>query len=384
MARGKAIPPSSSSTGVDPEFRFDGVSPPNFFGAFAATRMLLDAGHRRILHLTDRIGIRSASRVRGFEGPSPRGWARCPCRPPAVREQLQRRSPCGNVATLAEDEGFTAAFCMNDFIAVGVLEAVTELGRRVPDDFAIIGFDDLPCADMANPRLSTMRVDRAALGREAVAHDAVSLPPSGRAPPGMSLTPSSRCPAAQLPRKTIMTYDPASANPLAGNPLETRGEMQRALLDLSIRLVPFFSRGNARVRSRRRRGSFRPGPLPIWKALRGLSGVLLPLPQAAEVSRIGTVMRTGSPTAPTLNIRKLGTSERPGPAHGGTCRPRLRPGAGPEKTVGSLERACKRQSRLFISSMARKFDYADNNWKFFRVFVDIALDRLGHSSTIAA
>ncbi|TJW41369.1 MAG: LacI family transcriptional regulator, partial [Mesorhizobium sp.] len=44
----------------------------------------------------------------------------------------------------------------------------TEAGRRVPDDFAIVGFDDLPCAVMTNPRLSTMRVDRAALGREAV------------------------------------------------------------------------------------------------------------------------------------------------------------------------------------------------------------------------
>lgn len=57
---------------------------------------------------------------------------------------------------------------MNDFIAVGVLEAVTEIGRRVPEDFAIVGFDDLPCAEMANPRLATMRVDRVALGREAI------------------------------------------------------------------------------------------------------------------------------------------------------------------------------------------------------------------------
>ncbi len=45
-----------------------------------------------------------------------------------------------------------------------------------------------------------------------------------------------------------MTYDPASANPLAGNPLETRGDMQRALLDLFDPLLPYFSGGNARVR----------------------------------------------------------------------------------------------------------------------------------------
>jgi len=69
---------------------------------------------------------------------------------------------------LAADKGYTAAFCMNDFIAVGVLDAVTEAGLRVPEDFAIVGFDDLPCALMTNPRLATMRVDRAALGREAI------------------------------------------------------------------------------------------------------------------------------------------------------------------------------------------------------------------------
>jgi DNA-binding LacI/PurR family transcriptional regulator len=57
---------------------------------------------------------------------------------------------------------------MNDFVAVGVLEAVVEAGLRVPDDFAIVGFDDLPCALMTNPRLATMRVDRGAIGREAI------------------------------------------------------------------------------------------------------------------------------------------------------------------------------------------------------------------------
>jgi DNA-binding LacI/PurR family transcriptional regulator len=72
-------------------------------------------------------------------------------------------------AIIAEDKGFTAAFCMNEFVAVGVLEAVTEAGLRVPEDFAIVGFDDLPCAMMTNPPLSTMHVDRAAIGREAIA-----------------------------------------------------------------------------------------------------------------------------------------------------------------------------------------------------------------------
>lgn len=102
-----------------------------------------------------------------------------------------------------------------------------------------------------------------------------------------------------------MTYDPASANPLAGNPLETRGDMQRALLDLFDPLLPYFSEGNARVRLDAAAAHF-DGPLPIWRVLRGLFGALLPLLRAAEISRIGTATRKGSPTAPTLDIPNIG------------------------------------------------------------------------------
>lgn len=155
--------------GTDPFLKFDGVSPSNFFGAYQATTRLLTAGHRRIFHLTGSHRHTIRERVRGFEAAvaSVEGGTG-----KLVRLAFQRSSIIeaheATAAALAEDPTFTAAFCMNDFIAVGVLEAVTEAGRRVPDDFAIVGFDDLPCAGMTHPRISTMRVDRAALGREAV------------------------------------------------------------------------------------------------------------------------------------------------------------------------------------------------------------------------
>lgn len=155
--------------GTDPEMRFDGVSPSNFFGAYAATRRLIDAGHRRILHLTGSHRQTIRERIRGFEAAVASvegGEARVIRLPFETDASVEAHS--ATLAALAEDAGFTAAFCMNDFVAVGVLEAVTEIGRGVPHDFAIVGFDDLPCAEMANPRLATMRVDRVALGREAI------------------------------------------------------------------------------------------------------------------------------------------------------------------------------------------------------------------------
>ncbi|HXV32236.1 MAG TPA: LacI family DNA-binding transcriptional regulator, partial [Sinorhizobium sp.] len=155
--------------GADPLLRFDGVSPSNFFGAYLATRRLLDAGHRRILHLTGSHRQTIRERIRGFEtavASVDGGEARVIHLPFETNASIEAHA--ATLAALAEDGGFTAAFCMNDFVAVGVLEAVTEIGRRVPQDFAIVGFDDLPCAEMANPRLATMRVDRVALGREAI------------------------------------------------------------------------------------------------------------------------------------------------------------------------------------------------------------------------
>ncbi|MEF0940405.1 LacI family DNA-binding transcriptional regulator [Rhizobium sp. BR 362] len=155
--------------GTDPKLRFDGVSPSNFFGAYAATRRLIDAGHRRILHLTGSRRQTIRERIRGFEAAIASvegGEGRIV--PLTFRASASTEAHAVTIAALAENSSFTAAFCMNDFVAVGVLEAVMEIGLRVPDDFAIVGFDDLPCALMTNPRLATMRVDRAAIGREAI------------------------------------------------------------------------------------------------------------------------------------------------------------------------------------------------------------------------
>jgi LacI family transcriptional regulator len=61
----------------------------------------------------------------------------------------------------------TAVFCFNDLVAVGALQACAGLGRRVPDDVAVIGFDDIPLAALVTPSLTTCRVPRHKLGAEA-------------------------------------------------------------------------------------------------------------------------------------------------------------------------------------------------------------------------
>ena len=62
----------------------------------------------------------------------------------------------------------TALFCYNDLLAVGALQACRELGRRVPEDCAVVGFDDIQLAALVTPALTTIRVDKYELGRQAV------------------------------------------------------------------------------------------------------------------------------------------------------------------------------------------------------------------------
>jgi LacI family transcriptional regulator len=62
----------------------------------------------------------------------------------------------------------TAIVAYNDLLALGALQACNELGRRVPNDCAIIGFDDIPLADSISPALTTVRVHKYELGQQAM------------------------------------------------------------------------------------------------------------------------------------------------------------------------------------------------------------------------
>jgi DNA-binding LacI/PurR family transcriptional regulator len=59
-----------------------------------------------------------------------------------------------------------AVFAASDLMAVGALRTLTEAGRQVPDDIAIVGYDDDPIAASATPPLTTVRQPIEEMGRE--------------------------------------------------------------------------------------------------------------------------------------------------------------------------------------------------------------------------
>jgi DNA-binding LacI/PurR family transcriptional regulator len=70
---------------------------------------------------------------------------------------------------LTERPSVTGIFCANDEMAAGVLRAAREIGRSVPGDLSVIGFDDIIMSRYVDPPLSTISFDKEALGRRAMA-----------------------------------------------------------------------------------------------------------------------------------------------------------------------------------------------------------------------
>jgi DNA-binding LacI/PurR family transcriptional regulator len=65
---------------------------------------------------------------------------------------------------LRQEQPFDAVFAASDLIAIGAMRALTEHGLRVPEDVAVIGFDDIPAARMATPTLTTIFQDTTRAG----------------------------------------------------------------------------------------------------------------------------------------------------------------------------------------------------------------------------
>ncbi|KQU31149.1 MULTISPECIES: LacI family DNA-binding transcriptional regulator [unclassified Rhodococcus (in: high G+C Gram-positive bacteria)] len=135
-------------------------------GARLATRHLVDSGHRRIAHLAGPLGWAEA---RARE----QGWrevldeAGLPWTPP-LRGDWSARSGFERGSRLAADPDVTAVFCANDQMALGLLRAFHEHGRRVPEDVSVVGFDDIPEAAYLIPPLTTIRQNFTEVGRRAI------------------------------------------------------------------------------------------------------------------------------------------------------------------------------------------------------------------------
>ena len=141
----------------DPEQSSTLVTVDQVAGARAATEHLLKAGHRTVWHISGPSDwFDAAGRVRGWEDALRDARVEIP---PLLTGDWSAASGYRNGQLLARLPDVTAVFTANDHIALGLLRALNEHGRRVPADVSIVGFDDVPEAAYFTPPLTTVRPD---------------------------------------------------------------------------------------------------------------------------------------------------------------------------------------------------------------------------------
>lgn len=147
---------------------FDYVGTDNFLGTQLATQHLLDIGHRNIAFIGGVMeSMTRAQRIGGYTSK-------------LVENNLLIRSEwiisCDASqsagATAAQDllrvyPQVTAAVCHQDIVALGVMQSLRNLDRRVGADFGLVGFDDISEASLVQPTLTTVSVSSREIGRKA-------------------------------------------------------------------------------------------------------------------------------------------------------------------------------------------------------------------------
>ncbi|KQQ05816.1 MULTISPECIES: LacI family DNA-binding transcriptional regulator [unclassified Rathayibacter] len=155
VTRSEHAGPSEDSTYAD-----------SYGAGYLGTRHLLELGHRRILHVAGPGNRNEAvDRERGYRaalaeaGVEPLEVLRC------------REWDAGSGAEqgrLCDPESFTAVSAANDQIALGFLRAMADRGRFAPEDYSIVGVDDMPETEYYSPPLTTMHLDHQLLGEKAL------------------------------------------------------------------------------------------------------------------------------------------------------------------------------------------------------------------------
>ena len=126
-------------------------------GAHAATRYLLAAGHQTVWHVSGPGDwFDSQGRVAGWQRALREAGAEVP---PVMAADWFASSGYQAGQILGRMSEVTAVFAANDHLALGILRALHERGKRVPADISVIGFDDVPEAAYFIPPLTTIRPD---------------------------------------------------------------------------------------------------------------------------------------------------------------------------------------------------------------------------------
>lgn len=170
------------------------VTMAHYGGARAATEHLIAGGRTKIATIgahPDEAEGSAAERLRGYTSALEEVGLDIDRRRIAPASLWHRREGAQAAKHLLHSGAeIDALFCFNDALALGAMRTLLAAGRRIPDDVALIGYDDIDAAAYATPSLSTVAPGRQAMARSAVAMLADRIEgrvPERSASPGFSL-----------------------------------------------------------------------------------------------------------------------------------------------------------------------------------------------------
>ncbi|MEV3859979.1 LacI family DNA-binding transcriptional regulator [Streptomyces sp. NPDC050095] len=183
------LPPHVQVVVVDSDAgdRFAVVDTDQAGGTRDAVRHLLGLGHETVWHLAGPSDSYAAQR-RTDAWRTALEEAGRPV-PALVRGDWSAESGYRAGLELAERPECTAVFAANDQMALGLLRALHQRGRRVPEDVSVIGFDDIPESGSFLPPLTTVHQDFAEVGRRCV-ESALRQVRQGESERGTTLVPT--------------------------------------------------------------------------------------------------------------------------------------------------------------------------------------------------
>jgi DNA-binding LacI/PurR family transcriptional regulator len=154
--------------GYSPDERYDQVVSDNFHAAYQAVEYLIQKGHRHIGLLGSneccfpslkerRNGYLRAMKENGLTETYVADF-----------NMIKSQGYSEATALLTGHPEITALFCINDDVGSAAIKAIHDMGKRVPEDVSVIGYDDTYIAMNTHPGLTTMHVDTVAMGHAAV------------------------------------------------------------------------------------------------------------------------------------------------------------------------------------------------------------------------
>jgi LacI family transcriptional regulator len=155
------------SVGQYPNGRVHYVDVDNVTGGRMAVEHLIRLGHQRIATITGRLDmIHGQDRLEGYR------QALKAHRIPVEEELIVEGDYTENSGMVAMQRVLpaspSAVFVASDMMAIGALKALRQIGRQVPQDIALVGFDDIPIASVIEPALTTVRQPIERMGSMAV------------------------------------------------------------------------------------------------------------------------------------------------------------------------------------------------------------------------